>query len=199
MWELTHYDAPSPESVQYIGDATSTDRGDTYSPDDKADSEGLALQLSSVMRRMLPTLRILSKWLKINVPYLRRHVDRSKMGDLPGLWTKYTAFMTKIAESFPIYNLPSLMGSLEEDIELIGFIPLSRTSNRAERFEAKNSCEEHLMRVSDLSIDAILIIQQAVSPSCLIRLPFADATGRAPVCRARSIGRSSRIASPALR
>jgi hypothetical protein len=198
MWELAHYDPPSPEYVQYVDDATTTERGDTYSPDDKADTEGLALQLSSVMRRMLPTLRILSKWLKVNVPYLRRHVDRSKMGDLPGLWTKYTAFMTKIAETFPICNLPSLMGSLEEDIELIGFMPLSRTSNRAKRFEAKNSCEEHLMRVSDLSIDAILIIQQAVSRTSLDYHPDADLPGRAQVCRARGIGTSSRLASPTL-
>ena len=198
MWELAHYNAPSPEFVQYVDDATTTERGDTYSPNDKADTEGLALQLSSVMRRMLPTLRILSKWLKVNVPYLRRHVDRSKMGDMPGLWTKYTAFMTKIAETFPIYNLPSLMGSLEEDIELIGFMPLSRTSNRAERFEAKNSCEEHLMRVSDLSIDAILIIQQAVSPSYLVHLLDADLPGRAQVCRARSFRTSSGLAPPTL-
>lgn len=198
MWELAHYDAPSPEFVQYIDDATTTERGDTYSPDDKADTEGLALQLSSVVRRMLPTLRILSKWLKINVPYLRRHVDRSKMGDLPGLWTKYTALMTKIAETFPIYNLPSLMGSLEEDIELIGFMPLSRTSTRAKRFEPKNSCEEHLMRVSDLSIDAILIIQQAVSPSHVVHLSDADLPGRAQVCRARSFGTSPRPAPPTI-
>jgi hypothetical protein len=186
MWELAHYDAPSPESVQYIGDATSTTKGDTYSPKDKADTEGLALRLTSVMRRMLPTLRILSKWLKVNVPYLRRHVDRSKMGDLPGLFAKYTAFMTKIAETFPIYNLPSLMGALEEDIELVGFMPLSRTSTPAKRFEAKNSCEEHLMRVSDLSIDAILIIQQAVSPTSPVYHPDPDLAGRTQLCRARS-------------
>lgn len=134
------------------------------------DNEGeanadLARQLSPVLRRMLPSLRILSKWLKCNIEYLRRHADRSRLGDLSALWAKYAHFITKIAEMFPIYKLPSLMGCLEEDIELRGFSPLSRTSTDAKRFEAANSDEEQLMRISDLSVEAVLIVQQAVSGS----------------------------------
>jgi hypothetical protein len=165
IWELSHYDAPSPQVVRGhpAEFETSTNRGDTHSPNDKADIEGLALQLSSIIRRMLPSMRILSKWLKCNVGYLRRHVDRSKLGEVNRLWSEYVKFVTKVAEMFPIYNLPSMMGSLEEDIELRGFLPLSRAFTDAKRFEARNSDEEHLMRVSDLSIDAVLIVQQGVS------------------------------------
>lgn len=166
MWELEHQDTPNaPHASVYRGDGSSTDRGQTYNSDDEANTDGLALQLSSTIRRMLPTLRILFKWLKGNVGILRRHTDKSRMGDVAGLWSKYTALVIKIAEVLPIYHLPSMMGSLEEDIEIRGFMPLAKTTTHAEPFEAKNSSEEHLMRVSDLSIDAVLIVQQAVSIS----------------------------------
>lgn len=146
-FELSQLDDPSLELKRVSGNET----------------EGLADQLSSVLRRMLPSFRILSKWLKSNISYLRRHVERSKWGHIGGLWTEYTRFVIKLAEMFPISDLPSMMGSLEEDIELRGFIPLAKSIVSAQRFEARNSDEEHLMRISDLSIDAVMIVQQAVS------------------------------------
>lgn len=161
-WDLDHSDEPGHVSTHHDGQASTT-RSGTHDPEDTADTEGLVPRLSSTLCRMLPTLRILSKWLKSHVGYLRRHMDRSKMGDVAGFWSKYTTCMIKIAETFPLHQLPSMMGSLEEDIEIIGFSPLARTSTHAQRFEAKDSDEEQLMRVSDLSIDAVLIIKQAVS------------------------------------
>jgi hypothetical protein len=152
-FELSQFDDPSLELKRVSGNGT----------------DGLADQLSSVLRRMLPSFRILSKWLKLNVSYLRRHVERSKWGNIGGLWTEYTKFVIKLAEMFPISDLPSMMGSLEEDVELRGFVPLSKSIISAQRFEARNSDEEHLMRISDLSIDAVMIVQQAVSPRFLMR------------------------------
>ena len=145
-------------------DNDGSNRGGTQNPSNDANTDGLAPQLSSVLRRMLPSLRIMSKWLKCHVEYLRRHVDRSKLGEINRLWATYATFMIKVAEMFPIYNLPSLMGCLEEDIELRGFSPLTRTSTFSKRFQASDSDEEHLMRVSDLSVEAVLVVQQAVSP-----------------------------------
>lgn len=130
----------------------------------------LAARISSVLRRLLPSLRIMSKWLKCNLDHLRRHVDRSEVGDVNGLWEQYTSLVELLAQTFPIYNLPSLMGPLEEDVEIRGFLPLAKAStalnpddNAADHYHARNSDEEQLMRISDLSIEARLIMQQAVS------------------------------------
>jgi hypothetical protein len=109
----------------------------------------------------------------------------------------YSEYAKHIALVFPLHQLPALMGPLEEDIEIIGFLPLSKSSTRAKAdcsstglYEAKSSNEEQLMRISDLSVDAIFILQQAVSYSDQADFSIlADRAGQLWLCRARDIER----------
>ena len=139
----------------------------------------LPLMISAVFRRILPSLRILSKWLKLHLEYL------SRLGSRPvitNFWTIYDSFIDGLGAVFPIERLPSLADRLEEDVDMRGFSPLSRGMTKA-RFDEERAAEhvemhdvhpneEQLMRIADLQVDAVLIAQAQVCLQ-LIVLPLA--------------------------
>ncbi|OCH87168.1 hypothetical protein OBBRIDRAFT_782085 [Obba rivulosa] len=86
-------------------------------------------------------------------------------------WRSYAKFLNALARSFPQDRLPPLNVSLEEDIDLVGFLPLRKvldhatSSNRAPKdgghraptrgnAERVHPNEEQLMRIADLLEDA---------------------------------------------
>jgi hypothetical protein len=109
------------------------------------------LPISPTLRRLLPGLRIYSKWLKLHIDYLA-HAET--------FWTLYYRFIESIARAFPLAQLPMCEGQLEEDRDMRGYLPISRGLAGG----VYNGHPDVLMRVADLEVDATLILQsQTVS------------------------------------
>lgn len=101
----------------------------------------LAQNVSAVLRRTLPALRIASMWLLSNGAYLSRYdtsMTQFKPDDpnIPqgvciaarNFWTTYTIFINALQFAFPASILPATSGDimLEEDVDMLGFAPLRR-------------------------------------------------------------------------
>lgn len=116
--------------------------------------EDLALGVSAVVRRMLPALRIASKWLTINMLSARP------------VWTGYLSAMTLCASKFPRNRLPPVPSPLPEDVDMRGFVPLegglSRVPNPGQHIDTHIE-NEVLHRLSALLADAAEIAQRIVS------------------------------------
>jgi protein SMG7 len=114
---------------------------------DSPEEIDLGLKISAIFRRMLPALRIASKWLCTSFKYLGQDqefaafqakekaknstVSKSDPNKLSGysvktikFWKSYASFVFALSQAFPLQNLPSLEAPLEEDIEMRGFLPL---------------------------------------------------------------------------
>ena len=97
----------------------------------------------NVLRRLLPTLRILSKWLKLHI----NHVQD------PQFWAGHQKFINSLSS----YTPGSLLNPLEEDLDMRGFIPLARAMTPGTTRLDLHPNEESLMRIADLLVDAKLI------------------------------------------
>ncbi|WVQ93930.1 hypothetical protein IAU59_001008 [Kwoniella sp. CBS 9459] len=124
--------------------------------------------ISAVLRRILPSLRIVSKWIKLNLEYLGRHTS---LPAFTSFWATYRRFIDAVGSVFPIDRLPSLPEPMEEDIDMRGFMPLQRgitngTSNGTGALDGAgmqgevHPNEQQLMRLADLQVDAKLISQR---------------------------------------
>lgn len=107
-------------------------------------------------------------------PSLPEEIDR--------MWSVYIRFINLLRYAFPFDSLPSIgasagqsgMSSLhfEEDQEMRGFLPLLKSMNVDEHsrswandsFPAMSPTEEHLLRITDVLIDAKVLAQTAASP-----------------------------------
>lgn len=108
-------------------------------------SEKLAQRITGTFRRMLPALRIATKWIKANVEYMQRqgsshpqpasngpqgsslpHQSDPTRPDLASFWLAWTHFANQVAVAFPLDSLPPMTVKLEEDIDMKGFAPLKR-------------------------------------------------------------------------
>lgn len=150
------------------------------------EDEQLSGSISSVLRRLLPSLRIASKWLKLNIDYLIRLSTTTELIDVScHMFSEhYGIFFEYLFDLFPINQLPSITGPLEEDLDLRGFAPISRGltpfgGNRPDdRFPSAQTDdedeiqvgpdEEQLMRISDLQVEARLISQGAVRADLIL-------------------------------
>ena len=122
----------------------------TFTKGSQAPSTRQELSISAVLRQMLPCLRVYSKWLKLNVKTSR------------AIWTKYIQAMTLCGKYYPRRLLSVLNQSLEEDIELRGFVALAgglNSSNFRDHASMAHANDENLLRVSDLLNDAASIAQ----------------------------------------
>ena len=117
---------------------------------DTSTDDTLALNISAVLRRTLPALRILSKWVSGQLDYIQRVQGRvaeqqaSSMSagvqaegitqaelarGLNNFWRAYASFGTALGSAFPPARLPCAGAGgvwLEEDVDLLGFAPLKR-------------------------------------------------------------------------
>ncbi|WVQ85224.1 hypothetical protein IAT38_007389 [Cryptococcus sp. DSM 104549] len=143
---------------------------------DEEEDEGLPQLISAVVKRILPSLRVISKWLKLNLEYL----SRQSTPRLPEFWAGYTRLVVAVDALFPIARLPSLGEPLEEDKEMRGFAPLYRGVTAEPRAgegdglgdgldggRSVHPNEEHLMRLADLQVDARLIIHNQLGSSLI--------------------------------
>lgn len=143
------------------------------SPPQDAEENDLAQRITAKFRRMLPALRIAGKWLRANFKYVQQAQKEEKksssvlvIAGLPLFWQAYAQFTTELYRSFPADRLPSLISSLEEDIDMRGFLPLRKLMGGGDAdsiSEAGSGTkiaaqvhpnEEQLMRIKDLLEDA---------------------------------------------
>lgn len=150
-----------------------------------------AQRITATFRRILPPLRIASKWLRGNLSYAAQdpefkayqQQEQSRGGKVPQkgkgkisghshhtvrFWNRYTQFMTSLANAFPGEELLSLSNPLEEDIDMRGFLPLKKGVGESPSLTGIRSpdCvpnEEQLMRISDLLADARAMIEMEAS------------------------------------
>lgn len=113
-----------------------------------ADTSAIAPDhISPTLRRLLPSLRIYSKWLKLHIDHL---------ADAP-FWATYYRFIESIARAFPLAQLPMCEGQLEEDRDMRGYLPISK--GLAHGSYSGHPSAEQLMRLADIQVDATLILQ----------------------------------------
>lgn len=156
-------------------------------------ADDLSSNITAVLRRILPALRIISKWTIGHIDYVQRLEDR-----LVGLredsvetlrpakeafWHSYADMINALTTAFSRSLLPSLDGGmwLEEDLDMLGFSPLRRSMREgagADRSatdrdaatapkmlnKAVHPNEEQLMRIADLQGDASLVALSGGSP-----------------------------------
>ncbi|KZT59281.1 hypothetical protein CALCODRAFT_493839 [Calocera cornea HHB12733] len=137
-----------------------------------------AARISAVLRRVLPALRVSSRWM------VSRFACASPSGlsntnhlpSFPALWVSYVRLMDALSVAFPASILPKPNQVLEEDILTHGFLPLSSAEalDNAGPSLADNPHpnEEHLMRIADLLLDAETIASVEHSPIQLSDLHF---------------------------
>lgn len=142
--------------------------------DDDVDTVlALAARITAVVRRILPSLRIMSRWLKSHLEYVSRAAHGSNpelRATIETFWTAYKRLMLSLARLFPLVQLPSLDGPLEEDVDMRGFLPLRR-GNAEESLEPQRADvhpnEEQLMRIADLLVDVKLLMQTEAGAAVL--------------------------------
>lgn len=135
-------------------------------------SDGLARFITATFRRTLPALRISSRWFRLNVGAILKHFAESS--DEPGcdvlkqslsaFWATFVAFGTHLTRVFPLDKLPSPPMTLDEDIELQGFIPFQGPSDsegggplRVSDSSKMHPNDEHLIRLRDIQVDALYV------------------------------------------
>ncbi len=104
--------------------------------DDDDEDDRLHTKISAVVRRLLPSLRIFSKWLKSNQDVLTAPLDAGNPSLLSAnsttqqtvdrFWDAYLEFLARLETLFPLEKLPMLSEPLEEDFDMRGFAPLKR-------------------------------------------------------------------------
>ncbi|KAI0922973.1 hypothetical protein AcV5_009826 [Taiwanofungus camphoratus] len=166
-------------------------------PPQDAGEHDLAQHITATFRRMLPALRMAGKWVRANFKYIlqnqrvqamngerldasdglekRRERERDSMrfsgiADVPSFWKAYTQFSSSLLRAFPFEKLPNLSVPLDEDVNMVGFLPLQRVmteesalassgkavsmAGEAPAREEVHPNEEQLMRIKDLIKDA---------------------------------------------
>lgn len=152
-------------SLSEVEEALKARNDDSAIDDDDEPQPALHLHISAILRRMLPSLRIFSKWLKLHTRYMARVQRSGQLGTLiKHFWDNYRRLVIALATLFPIDHLPHLSEPLEEDIDMRGFIPLAwgMIKGKRETQHDFHPNEEQLMRIADLQVDAKLLAQTQV-------------------------------------
>jgi len=143
--------------------------------DDVTQNGGHAPQLSDkitpVAKRVLPGLRLYSKWFTRFWHILNANIaDTLTQVEVQELWKSYAATLTLITSSLPVAQLPSDSYMLEEDIETIGFQPLASSSSESASMKRSTDSNrghpniEMFMRVRNFLLDGIRLAQDPEVP-----------------------------------
>ncbi|KAL7422823.1 hypothetical protein Q5752_002119 [Cryptotrichosporon argae] len=133
----------------------------------------LAQHIPAALRRILPALRLASRWIKANLGYLHRAAhgpDADLVWATAAFWATYKRAMLGLARLFPLGQMPGLDEPLEEDVDMRGFLPVKRSiTNSVEATQGDDEDraghrevhpnEEQLMRIADLLVDVKLLMQ----------------------------------------
>jgi len=137
--------------------------------DPAGDTDDIAQKISATLRRMLPALRMVNKWLRTNYRFYANDEKKQPVEGSAELWNVYTRFFTTLGQKFPIERLTRLETPLDEDLDIRGFLPLTKlmvTGNSGEGIDKAqvHPNEEQLMRIWDLLRDAKTLAQMKVRP-----------------------------------
>ena len=135
--------------------------------DPAGDTDDIAQKISATLRRMLPALRMVNKWLRTNYRFYASDEKKHPVEGVAEFWKVYTRFFTTLGQKFPIEQLTPLETSLDEDLDIRGFLPLTKlmvTDNFEEGVDRRqvHPNEEQLMRMWDLLGDAKALAQTKV-------------------------------------
>lgn len=141
--------------------------------------------LTVVNRRILPAVRIYSSWLKCHIGDILHASQSAKtpsisdgaFGDLKEFWSDYCDAMSMISVAFGDQTFEKVDVLLNEDVDLIGFIPLRAglTGIRAEaqhmtisemedRTSRVHPTSEAFWRISDILADANALANKGEVP-----------------------------------
>ncbi|GBE83621.1 hypothetical protein SCP_0506760 [Sparassis crispa] len=178
----------------------------------------LAQRITAPFRRTLPALRLAGKWVRGNVKYVSlpasqpqeerhsKHIESTIYGknaekrekhsmlsiDPQAFWQAYAEFSSTLLRAFPLDKLPVLNSPLEEDREMLGFLPLknfmfgevksvgaagadSLTADEGKVVPVPEQVHpnvEQLMRIWDLLADARSLVSDENSPLILSNNQF---------------------------
>ncbi|KAF1811445.1 hypothetical protein P152DRAFT_418769 [Eremomyces bilateralis CBS 781.70] len=90
----------------------------------------LADRLSSLSRRVLALLHLYSAWFSMKWSILPQLPDPFLVAKSRELWAVYAATLTAIAKQFPAPELPAAEYLLQEEADLVGFVPFAESSSR---------------------------------------------------------------------
>lgn len=110
-------------------------------PPSDASENDLAPRITAIFRRMLPALRVTSKWMVGNASYIIKvfsaaspeadmndtkggEIEDAEHGGIALFFIRFTEFYTALGKIFPFEKLPRLEAPLDEDVDLRGFLPL---------------------------------------------------------------------------
>ncbi|KAH7128499.1 hypothetical protein B0J11DRAFT_578697 [Dendryphion nanum] len=137
----------------------------------------LSDKITAVARRVLPGLRLYSTWFRRYWNVLNANIAVTLTNvEVQELWKAYAATLSLLASSFPVPDLPSDQYLLEEDVDTIGFEPLvspitmrlwyndNVLKPKWSDLERNHPNIEMLMRVRDLLVDGLLLIQDPEAP-----------------------------------
>ncbi|RAR09074.1 telomerase activating protein est1 protein [Stemphylium lycopersici] len=139
----------------------------------------LSDKITAVARRILPGLRLYSTWFARYWKILNANIaDTLNTVDVQELWKAYAATLSLLASSFPVEQLPQEDYMLEEDVDTIGFEPLIHPDTMKVWYngdamkqkatdpglQRNHPNVEMLMRVKDLLIDGLLLVQNPDAP-----------------------------------
>ncbi|KAG8772509.1 hypothetical protein FRC15_002680 [Serendipita sp. 397] len=135
-----------------------------------------AERITAVLRRVLQTLRVASKWLLGNQDYLYRAANPDKSPP-PGLtrtlgefWPAYARFATRLSTMFPKDDVRDIQKvTLDEDVELAGFAPLKKLLKAPEKLPVgianqAHPNEEYLLRIRDVLKDLYALVKSQMNP-----------------------------------
>lgn len=85
----------------------------------------LSAKLSLVTKTLLPVLRIYSIWLTVNWAIFTAGLVQSTLGfHIDNFWSTYAETLSLLTTAFPTKNISRIDYMLEEDVEIISFVPL---------------------------------------------------------------------------
>ncbi|KAF2740747.1 hypothetical protein EJ04DRAFT_507763 [Polyplosphaeria fusca] len=145
----------------------------------------LSDKITTVARRLLPGLRLYSTWLVRYWKVLESNMTKTLTEvEVQELWKAYAATLTLLASSFPAEQLPTDQYMLDEDVETLGFQPLVSPETmkvwyngdvlkqKGTELDRKPPNVEMLMRVRDLMIDGLHLVQDEDAPLDLDTMRF---------------------------
>ncbi|KAF2259912.1 hypothetical protein CC78DRAFT_44288 [Lojkania enalia] len=145
----------------------------------------LSDKITAVARRVLPGLRLYSTWLTRYWEVLNANVaDTLNEMEVQELWKAYASTLTLLATTFPADQLPRDDYLLDEDIESIGFQPLMDADTMKRWYDGdvlkpkgtdldrNHPNIEMLMRVRELLVDGLRLVEKSAVPLDLDNLRF---------------------------
>ena len=148
--------------------------------EEEADGDGdLGRKLSAISRRILPSLRNYSSWLVSNASDLVAQSNDASLGvHIKEFWSIYANTLTLLAATFPAADLPAINYLVEEDEDVLSFLPLINDSTLPRFCGSNEQCKprhgpsapkelpsvEMLSRIRQLLADGIGLVFREDEP-----------------------------------